>query len=223
MMGGSSGKDVHLQFIKKSDRAEVVSPADHLVPTAPHLLVREAVAAEVVIIILALFSLLFNAPLEEIANPEHTPNPAKAPWYFLGLQELLHYFSPVVAGVLIPALVVIALVVIPYFGVNVRPRSLAALNRRPTTIGITALALLLCLVMLPFGCWPLIAVSVLVWGAMMIALLGRGRAASGLGRMTLPGWIMIWFVASASTLTIIGTFFRGPGWSWIWPWFEGIY
>ena len=54
-----------------------------------------------------------------LADPMHTPNPAKAPWYFLGLQELLHYFPPVVAGVLIPGLVVLALIVIPYFNINV--------------------------------------------------------------------------------------------------------
>ena len=53
---------------------------------------------------------MWDAPLEELANPLQTPNPAKAPWYFLGLQELLHYFPPVVAGVLIPALVVLALI-----------------------------------------------------------------------------------------------------------------
>ncbi len=54
----------------------------------------------------------------------HTPNPAKAPWYFLGLQELLHYFPPVVAGVLIPGLVVMALIIIPYFNINVEAEGL---------------------------------------------------------------------------------------------------
>ncbi len=220
MSDSPTDKTLLVQFIKKSDRADVIHPDEDLVPTAPFLLIREAVAAEVVIIILALISLLFNAPLEGIANPEHTPNPAKAPWYFLGLQELLHYFPPVVAGVLIPGLVIVALVIIPYFGVNVWPRSLVMLNRRPLIIGVTAGAGLLCLAMLPFGCWPIIGVSILAWGGMMLALFGRGQAAISLGKMTLPGWIMIWFVASATVLTIIGTFFRGPGWSWVWPWLE---
>ena len=71
-------------------------------------------------LVLVLLSLLWDAPLEGLANPMQTPNPAKAPWYFLGLQELLHYFPPVVAGVLIPTLVVLALVVIPYFDINVQ-------------------------------------------------------------------------------------------------------
>ena len=74
---------------------------------------------EVLVIVLVLISLFWNAPLEGLADPMRTPNPAKAPWYFLGLQELLHYFPPVVAGVLIPTLVVLALIVIPYFNVNV--------------------------------------------------------------------------------------------------------
>jgi hypothetical protein len=59
-----------------------------------------------------------------------TPNPAKAPWYFLGLQELLHYFPPVVGGVLIPTMVVLALIVIPYFGINIANEPLWARNRR---------------------------------------------------------------------------------------------
>jgi len=67
--------------------------------------------------------------LEELANPMHTPNPAKAPWYFLGLQELLHYFPPVVAGVLIPGLVVMALIIIPYFNINVEAEGLWLRNR----------------------------------------------------------------------------------------------
>ena len=75
-------------------------------------------------LVLVLLSLLWDAPLEGLANPMQTPNPAKAPWYFLGLQELLHYFPPVVGGVLIPTLVVLALIVIPYFGINIAGRRL---------------------------------------------------------------------------------------------------
>ena len=81
--------------------------------TFPHLILREAILFQIVVIGLALAAIFFDAPLQGIANPLETPNPAKAPWYFLGLQELLHYFPPVVAGVLMPGLVVVALVVIP--------------------------------------------------------------------------------------------------------------
>jgi hypothetical protein len=176
-----------------------------------------------VIIVLSLISLFLNAPLEEIANPDHTPNPAKAPWYFLGLQELLHYFPPVVAGVLIPALVIVALVVIPYFGVNIKPRSIASLPSGRLKFWTTLAAVGVCGLMLSFGCWPLISVTLITWLAILWGVVGRGSLARACGRLRIPDWIMIWFVAAACILTIIGTFFRGPGWSWVWPWSGGIY
>ena len=70
--------------------------------TYPHLLVRKAIVFEVLIIAMVIVALFWDAPLEQLANPLLTPNPAKAPWYFLGLQELLHFFPPFVAGILIP-------------------------------------------------------------------------------------------------------------------------
>jgi quinol-cytochrome oxidoreductase complex cytochrome b subunit len=79
----------------------------------PHLLYREVLVALAVVIALHVASLLFMAPLEEMADPTRTPNPAKAPWYFLGLQELVHY-SAFVGGVLVPTLVVVALLALPY-------------------------------------------------------------------------------------------------------------
>jgi quinol-cytochrome oxidoreductase complex cytochrome b subunit len=85
----------------------------------PHLLYREVLVALGVIIALHVASLVFMAPLEEMADPTRTPNPAKAPWYFLGLQELVHY-SAFVGGVLVPTLVVVALLALPY--VDCHPR-----------------------------------------------------------------------------------------------------
>ena len=79
----------------------------------PHLLYRELLVALGVVIVLHAASLVFMAPLEEMADPTRTPNPAKAPWYFLGLQELVHY-SAFVGGVLVPTLIVVALLVLPY-------------------------------------------------------------------------------------------------------------
>ena len=81
-------------------------------------------------IALVWIALMFNAPLEGLADPSHTPNPAKAPWYFLGLQEMLHYFPPVVAGVLVPGLVVMAFIVIPYFKVNIEADGLFLKDRQ---------------------------------------------------------------------------------------------
>jgi hypothetical protein len=85
-------------------------------PTFPHLTFRELIATMVVILVLMWVSMFFNAPLEELANPSKTPNPAKAPWYFVGLQELLVYFDPWIAGVIIPGLIIVGLMAIPFVG-----------------------------------------------------------------------------------------------------------
>jgi quinol-cytochrome oxidoreductase complex cytochrome b subunit len=92
----------------------VEAEPDDEVLTWPHLLYRELLLLLVVLIALHAVALLFNAPLEEIADPTRTPNPAKAPWYFLGLQELVSY-SAFIGGVLVPTLVVLALALTPYF------------------------------------------------------------------------------------------------------------
>jgi menaquinol-cytochrome c reductase cytochrome b/c subunit len=84
----------------------------------PHLLLREAVAAFAVFAFVTVFSVVVNAPLRELANSNLTPNPSKAPWYFLGLQELLRYFHPMVAGVTIPGIALLVLAATPYFDRN---------------------------------------------------------------------------------------------------------
>lgn len=94
-------------------------PRDHrYVMSWPHLTVRHAVAAVFVLLLVLIAALAFNAPLREIANPALTPNPEKAPWYFIGLQELLSHLHPMVAGVLVPAFVVIGLIALPYIDRN---------------------------------------------------------------------------------------------------------
>src|ERR1700751_5409894 len=93
------------------------------------LLFRETIAIEVLAGVLVWTALRWNAPLEQLADPTHTPNPAKAPWYFTGLQELLHYFPPFVAGIILPGLIVLALVVVPFFHVNVKDETLWASNK----------------------------------------------------------------------------------------------
>ncbi len=84
----------------------------------PYLLRMEFLAAIIVTIILMVWSITLSAPLEEPANPNLTMNPAKAPWYFLGLQEMLVYFDPWIAGVVMPTLIIIGLMVIPYIDTN---------------------------------------------------------------------------------------------------------
>ncbi len=142
---------------------EVRDPDDEVFAW-PHLLYRELLVTVAVIVALHVVSLLFTAPLEGIADPTRTPNPAKAPWYFLGLQELVSH-SAFIGGVLVPGLVVLALVVLPY------------LDRRPDGVG--------------------------RWFA------PERRVANT---------IFTTLAAIAIVLTVIGTFFRGPNWSWVWPW-----
>jgi len=91
-----------------------VPASDDLVMTSPHLLVRHAVAAIFVLLIVLALALFFDAPLKDIADPTNTPNPEKAPWYFAALQELLALFHPQVAGVLVPTAILIGLVALPY-------------------------------------------------------------------------------------------------------------
>jgi hypothetical protein len=132
----------------------------------PHLLIEEMVAMFIVLVALTVFSTFVDAPLRELANPNLTPNPSKAPWYFLGLQELLRYFHPMIAGVIIPTLILVGLAVIPY------------VDRNPSNKpGDRRLAIMLFTMLFMFG----------------------------------------------ATLTIIGCFFRGPGFNWVWPWNQGLF
>jgi len=88
------------------------------VHTWPFLLRIEFLAAVIVTVLLMVWSITLNAPLEEPANPNLTMNPSKAPWYFLGLQEMLVYFDPWIAGVLMPGLIIVGLMAIPYMDTN---------------------------------------------------------------------------------------------------------
>ena len=84
----------------------------------PYLVRIELICTIICMLILTVWSITIDAPLEEAANPTKTPNPSKAPWYFLGLQEMLVYFDPWMAGVVLPTLIIIGLMVIPYVDIN---------------------------------------------------------------------------------------------------------
>jgi menaquinol-cytochrome c reductase cytochrome b/c subunit len=134
---------------------------DDAVFTWPHFLIRHAVVAGGVIVVVFALAIAFQAPLKDIANPSQTPAVAKAPWYFAGLQELLSHFDPLIAGILVPAGAVLTLVLLPYIDHN---PATEARNRK---------------------------VAVLLFTVIVVIAVG---------------------------LTVIGTFFRGPGWQWIPPW-----
>ena len=209
-------------LVRPDIRPAVRAKDEKHVMTFPNLIVREIVLFQLVVIGLALAAILVDAPLEGIANPLETPNPAKAPWYFLGLQELLHYFPPVVAGVLLPFLVVVALVVIPYARINLTAGPLWQGEGKFRMPALAAATGALVVLFGAFRCWPIVVPTVAVAGAMFAARgTAGGRLRRGLAKVTLPEWIMVWFVLVATILTVIGTFFRGPGWSFVWPWSPG--
>jgi len=210
-------------LVRPDIRPAVRRRDEKYVMTFPHLILREVILFQLVVAALAIAALLVDAPLEGIANPVETPNPAKAPWYFLGLQELLHYFPPVVAGVLLPALVVLALVIIPYARVNLTAEPLWSRPTPKQTVAVASVLIAVVLLFAAFRCWPIAIPTVVIGGAVFAARAGKkdGAFLRLLARITLPEWVMTWFVVVAALLTIIGTFFRGPGWSFVWPWSPG--
>ncbi len=211
-----------LAFIKGRTAARVRREEEEMVMTVPHLVVREAIAFMLMVIVLAFLSLVVNAPLEWVANPDHTPNPAKAPWYFLGLQELLHYFPPVVAGVLLPTLVILGLIAIPYFRINIKLDGLWRSNRKRTLLWLLITVALLSAVFWMYSVYAMLVPTLIVAGFMLIPyFVDRETGFIGwLKSRPLSWWIMTWFVFIVVVLTAIGTLFRGPEWSWTWPWKE---
>jgi menaquinol-cytochrome c reductase cytochrome b/c subunit len=116
---------------------------DDTVFTWPHLFIRHAVVGLGTVALCLALGVAFAAPLRGIANPNLTPEPAKAPWYFVGLQELLSHFDPLVGGILIPGGVVMAFIVLPYIDRN---PATEARNRKVaivvfTIVGVIAVAL----------------------------------------------------------------------------------
>lgn len=132
-------------------------------PVWPYLLRIEFLAAIIVSLILMVWSITLDAPLEEPANPNHTMNPAKAPWYFVGLQEMLVYFDPWFAGVVLPSLIVVGLMAFPYVDAN--PLGSGYYTIRQRTIAL-----------LMFG------VGFFTW----LALIFIGTIVRG------PGWMWFW-------------------------------
>lgn len=109
---GGAGERVEVSIRK------AIGPGDDKVHTWPHLVRPEFLCLVLVTIGMIIWALTVDAPLEEPANPSRTPNPSKAPWYFLGLQEMLVFFDPWHAGVVLPSFIIIGLMAIPYIDIN---------------------------------------------------------------------------------------------------------
>jgi len=225
----TAGMDSHarktplrIAFITRRTSAQVKANDEEKLQTYPEVLFRAAIAVELLAIALVLIALMFNAPLEGLADPSHTPNPAKAPWYFLGLQEMLHYFPPVVAGVLVPTLVVMALIVIPYFRINIEAEGLFLKERARRLQIFYILAVALVIFLLVFNVYVALGPTFIVAAFMLVAAHSSPRSPSAFRRYLaskpLSYWVMTWFLFELVVLTAVGTFFRGPGWSWVLPW-----
>ncbi len=114
---------------------EVIDPKQDKIHTWPHLVRSEFVCALLAGLALLVWSLLIDAPMEEPADPTKTPNPSKAPWYFLGLQEMLVYFDPWIAGVVLPSLIIVGLMVIPYIDINPKGNGYYTWKERKFAVG----------------------------------------------------------------------------------------
>ena len=130
----------------------------------PFLLRIEFLAAVIVTAILMVWSIALDAPLEEPANPTLTMNPAKAPWYFLGLQEMLVYFDPWIAGVVMPTLIIVGLMVIPYIDTNPLGNGYYTFRQRKSAI------------------WAFLFGFIVLWCVMVVI----GTIIRG------PGWMWFW-------------------------------
>ncbi len=209
-------------FVTRRTSSQVRAYEEERVQTFPEVLIRALLAVECLFLGLVLMSLFFNAPLEGIANPTNTPNPAKAPWYFLGLQEMLHYFPPVVAGVIIPGLLVVSLIVIPYFDINIEAQGLFLKNRTQRLRWSMILSVALIVFLAVFDVYVALVPTAIVALFLLLAAFSSpqspSRFRSYLAQRPVSWWIMTWFLFQLIVLTAVGTFFRGPGWSWVLPW-----
>lgn len=128
------------------------SEKDEKVFTWPDLVYIELICMVLLTLLLVVWSIVLKAPLEEPANPAVAPNPSKAPWYFLGLQEMLVYFDPWIAGVFLPSLIILGLMAIPYIDINPKGNGYYTLKERPFAI-VTFLFgfLILWIILIVFG------------------------------------------------------------------------
>ncbi len=166
-MSGPGGHTQRLLTVVKSGSIQDIKmkPLDK-VHTWPHLIIVEFGAALFCTAFLTIFSIFVNAPLLQLANVNQTPNPSKAPWYFLGLQELLTMFHPMVAGVTIPGIGLIILTMAPYIDKNASNKP----EHRKFAVSLFTV------------------------------------------------FMMFWAV-----LVMIGSFFRGPGFNFVFPWADGMF
>lgn len=141
-----------MELVKGTSPITEKEPEDTIF-TWPHLFYIEFIAVLIVTAGLLLLSLYVQAPLEEEASRDTTPNPMKAPWYFLGLQELLVFFDPWIAGVTIPVLIMIGLMLIPFLDVNPKGKGYYTFSERKFAVSVYSFGMALWMVLIVIGVW----------------------------------------------------------------------
>ena len=232
----------------RTGRRAAARERDETVFVWPNLLVIEFLAALVMLLSLIILSWLVNAPLEAHANPDRTPNPSKAPWYFLNLQELLLHMHPALAGVIVPTLALMGLAALPYIDRDTSDVGKWIPQRNAVPI-ITFSALYTAVILTLL----ILADEQKICGVCglkrFLGMIG-GPIGIPLDHVALSGWILptvimiapilllvwilrrVWhadtrevaiglftgFVVTFVILTVVGTVFRGPGMQLYWPW-----
>jgi quinol-cytochrome oxidoreductase complex cytochrome b subunit len=224
-------KTYGLMAVVRGRRPNVDRPVEDTVPTWPHVLYFEAAVLMLATALCVIAALIWNAPLKEMANPAVPENPAKAPWYFLGLQELVA-FSAFAGGVALPGIAILGLALIPFLD---RERGATGVwfggadGRKvfwQSLVGGSALVLAVEAFCIRFG-WlrqwfpdiPQLVITLLNPGTVIVAgfvawslYVIRRSNSTRLGALALFTCFLVGFVI----LTVIGTYFRGPNWDFYW-------
>ncbi len=205
-----------------------------MVPTDPFLVSKELVTALVLIAFVLLLSIFFDAPLRERADPAFSPNPVKAPWYFMGIQELLMHFHPFFAAILIPVLFLAGIIWLPFIKFQKPHEGIWFLTQKGKKLAVTASlisfvgtlgAVLLDEYVIDFESWlsdlsPLLSNGLIPFGILLIILGGtiwliKKRYNPDKSEMVL--FIFTFLMMSYVVLSVIGIWFRGPGMVLSWP------
>ena len=212
-----------------------IEPKMERLTTIPNLVQKELIYTVAWIAVILIFAMLVPAPLEGIADPNISPNPAKAPWYFMGLQEMLLHFHPLVGAIILPGLAVVGIILLPFF--DLYPNNVGVYFRSRRGRALTLIAVGLATIATPV--WVLLDEYVLNWAGWLSgwpSVISNGlipMAVIVLSLILLDEWVKKTFRADTEErvlfiavflfiafliLTIVGIFFRGPGMALYLPW-----
>jgi quinol-cytochrome oxidoreductase complex cytochrome b subunit len=214
--------------------AEDKGSGDEKVPTIPNLILREIVVALVLIAVIMVIAVFYNAPLGAKANPGLSPNPTKAPWYFAGIQELLLHFHPLFAFFILPTFMLIALVSIPYFNyqadtagvwfVSLKGRRMAVVAALVAII-VTPISIVADEFVIDFAAWlpglpsvvsnGVLPAAFVLAGIIMFYWLVKKKYAASNNESIQTVFVLL--VVAFIILTITGIWFRGKEMALVWP------